>query len=73
MQEGGFYSAEDADSLPTHEDEDKREGAFYVWTHEEIESLLSKVVSDKDGILLSDLFCYHFNVKVDGNVSRNEV
>jgi uncharacterized protein len=39
--EGGFYSAEDADSLPQKEATEKREGAFYVWTHEEIERVLT--------------------------------
>jgi hypothetical protein len=34
--EGGFYSAEDADSLETADAKEKREGAFYVWTAEEI-------------------------------------
>src|SRR4029078_2712917 len=29
---GGFYSAEDADSLPQHDSTEKREGAFYVWS-----------------------------------------
>src|SRR5213079_1422857 len=37
--QGGFYSAEDADSLPPGADH-KREGAFYVWSDEEIGSLL---------------------------------
>jgi uncharacterized protein YyaL (SSP411 family) len=36
---GGFYSAEDADSEPL-EGEPKREGAFYVWTEEEVNVLL---------------------------------
>ena len=36
---GGFYSAEDADSEPL-EGEPKREGAFYVWSEEEVDALL---------------------------------
>lgn len=32
--EGGFYSAEDADSLPTEESDEKKEGAFYVWSYD---------------------------------------
>ncbi len=28
---GGFYSAEDADSLPAADAKEKKEGAFYVW------------------------------------------
>jgi uncharacterized protein YyaL (SSP411 family) len=41
---GGFYSAEDADSLPPEQagspDAHKSEGAFYIWSDEEIASLL---------------------------------
>jgi uncharacterized protein YyaL (SSP411 family) len=41
---GGFYSAEDADSIPPeHADEPsarKTEGAFYLWTADEIDRLL---------------------------------
>jgi uncharacterized protein YyaL (SSP411 family) len=39
--EGGFYSAEDADSLPATEATEKKEGAFYVWREEEISRALS--------------------------------
>ena len=38
--EGGFYSAEDADSLPTHDSNHKKEGAFCVWTDKELEDIL---------------------------------
>jgi uncharacterized protein YyaL (SSP411 family) len=37
--EGGFFSAEDADSLMPGGSE-KREGAFYVWSKEEIDEVL---------------------------------
>ena len=41
---GGFYSAEDADSVPPEEagqpDAHKKEGAFYLWTAAEIDELL---------------------------------
>jgi uncharacterized protein YyaL (SSP411 family) len=41
---GGFYSAEDADSVPPEEAGSpgarKMEGAFYIWSHAEIDSLL---------------------------------
>ncbi len=37
---GGFYSAEDADSLLEHGKKEHAEGAFYVWTNDEIEQLL---------------------------------
>jgi uncharacterized protein YyaL (SSP411 family) len=37
---GGFHSAEDADSLFEHGKSGHGEGAFYVWTEAEIDSLL---------------------------------
>lgn len=49
--EGGFYSAEDADS-------EGEEGKFYVWD----ESELRKIIGSD-----SDLFIKVFNVKSDGN------
>ncbi|MBT5717779.1 MAG: thioredoxin domain-containing protein [Opitutae bacterium] len=50
--EGGFYSAEDADS-------DGEEGKFYVWTQEEIERILGK----KDAALFLKLYRF----EKDGN------
>jgi uncharacterized protein YyaL (SSP411 family) len=41
-REGGFFSAEDADSLLEHDRPEHAEGAFYVWTASEIESTLGK-------------------------------
>jgi uncharacterized protein YyaL (SSP411 family) len=62
--EGGFYSAEDADSATdAAKPEDRREGAFYVWTQAEIEKTL--------GAPASDYFCYQFGVKPDGNVRED--
>lgn len=72
LKDGGYYSAEDADSLPTAEATAKQEGAFYVWTMEEIEAHLEKKIPDRD-LKLSDIFAYHFNVKEDGNVSQRQV
>lgn len=73
MQEGGFYSAEDADSYPTHGAPVKKEGAFYVWTAEEIRSILDKEISDEKNKRLYDIFCHHFNVKESGNVKKYQV
>ncbi len=50
--EGGFYSAEDADS-------EGIEGKFYVWTTDEVKAILG----DEDG----ELFCKVFNFSEDGN------
>ncbi len=49
--EGGFYSAEDADSEGV-------EGKFYVWTTDEIKEILSDD---------TDIFIKFFNVKEEGN------
>jgi uncharacterized protein YyaL (SSP411 family) len=40
--EGGFFSAEDADSLPKKDSAKKSEGAFYIWTHDEIREVLGE-------------------------------
>lgn len=59
---GGFYSAEDADSYPTHADNEKREGAYYVWTLKEFRTVLG----DRDG----NICARFYGVLADGNVAR---
>ena len=39
---GGLFSAEDADSKPEPKSDHKKEGAFCVWTHDELQNLLQK-------------------------------
>lgn len=73
LQEGGFYSAEDADSLPEPQASAKREGAFYVWPYKEVKTLLDKKIPGNDNVRFSDLICYHFNVKKEGNVRKAQV
>ena len=51
-EKGGFFSAEDADS-------DGQEGTFYLWSYDELDSLLSK--KDFDYILNV------FNITKKGN------
>jgi uncharacterized protein YyaL (SSP411 family) len=59
--EGGFYSAEDADSAIDPEDPKvKGEGAFYIWTAEEIRELVPQPAAD--------WFCYRYGVAEGGNV-----
>ncbi len=58
--EGGFYSAEDADSLLKHGSSQHAEGAFFVWTKEEIEALLPPEEAN--------FFCTHYGVVAEGNV-----
>ncbi|XP_054711085.1 spermatogenesis-associated protein 20-like [Uloborus diversus] len=64
---GGFYSAEDADSLPSASAARKKEGAFYVWTESEIREHLTETVPETN-LTLADVFCKFFNVEADGNV-----
>ena len=66
---GGFYSAEDADSLPKADSVHKKEGAFCVWTMEELENLLDERGSEINGNKRSELFAKYFNAKDGGNVS----
>ncbi|HEX8280693.1 MAG TPA: hypothetical protein VF551_04910, partial [Chthoniobacterales bacterium] len=52
--EGGFYSAEDADSLIEHGRPEHAEGAFYVWTEREIDDVLgadAKLFKDVYGVM----------------------
>lgn len=62
---GGFFSAEDADSVPPElaasgkDQVHKSEGAFYLWTKKEIDRVL--------GNDLAPLFAYRYGVHSDGN------
>ncbi|KAF2454493.1 Six-hairpin glycosidase-like protein [Lineolata rhizophorae] len=57
----GFFSAEDADSLYRPTDKEKREGAFYVWTLKEFQSILG----ERD----AEVCARYYNVLENGNVS----
>ena len=62
---GGFFSAEDADSYPSKGDNEKREGAYYVWSLKEFHDVLGK----QDG----DTCARFYGVTADGNVaSQND-
>ena len=60
--EGGFYSAEDADSPDPENPAHSGEGSFYIWRQTEIESVLG---TD------SAAFCKHFGVEAQGNVEQD--
>jgi len=55
--QGGFYSAEDADS-------EGREGAFYVWEPEQIKSIL-----DKDE---AEIFIAYYGITEEGNFEEDK-
>ncbi|RCH88557.1 Spermatoproteinsis-associated protein 20, partial [Rhizopus stolonifer] len=58
--QGGYYSAEDADSLPTQNASKKLEGAFCVWEMSELQEVL--------GLEKSRIFGVHYSCKEEGNV-----
>jgi uncharacterized protein YyaL (SSP411 family) len=58
--DGGFYSAEDADSLLRQGSSEHVEGAFFVWTKSEIKEALTPEAAA--------LFCSHYGVLANGNV-----
>jgi uncharacterized protein YyaL (SSP411 family) len=62
--DGGFYSAEDADSVidPSNPKE-KGEGAFYVWTADELKTGLAPEIYE--------LFAAHYGVEANGNVHQD--
>ncbi len=55
---GGFYSTEDADS-------EGEEGKFYVWTQEEVQSIL--------GTDAAEIFCYVYDVTEPGNFEGHNI
>jgi hypothetical protein len=62
--DGGFYSAEDADSvIDRAHPEEKGEGAFYIWTQSEIEAVAGQPAAE--------WICFRFGVEEHGNV-RND-
>lgn len=67
--QGGFYSAEDADSLPPEKfknmtsaedlSNEKTEGAFYLWRYQDVVELLGKEKAE--------IFDYYYGVEPRGN------
>ena len=73
LQDGGFYSAEDADSYPKIGDAHKKEGAFCVWEERDLRRLLVEEVPGNPGVSNADVFAHHFDVKPKGNVNPSQV
>jgi uncharacterized protein len=55
---GGFYSAEDADSLTSVGGKEKAEGAFYLWRKDEIDQALGEY---------AEVFDYQYGIEAEGN------
>ena len=60
---GGFYSAEDADSENPYSPGDHGEGAFYLWTQEELVEIL--------GTEAANIFNYSYGIMENGNVEQD--
>src|SRR5437588_1691444 len=56
--EGGFYSAEDADSLFEHGKPEHGEGVFYIWTEAEV----GEALGDD-----AEIFAFHYGIEENGN------
>ncbi|MFB6101312.1 MAG: thioredoxin domain-containing protein [Haloplanus sp.] len=74
--DGGFFSTLDAQSAPPASrrdggaDEDA-EGAFYVWTPEEVhDAVAGEPIEGVDGETAADLFCDRYGVDAGGNFER---
>jgi hypothetical protein len=62
--QGGFYSAEDADSMIDPSDpHHKGEGAFYIWSFAELSRLLGPARAEK--------FAHAYGVRPEGNVEND--
>jgi len=67
---GGFYSAEDADSIPDNPDQasfkearEKIEGAFYVWSRKELDNILEDDAAE--------IFSFHSGALPGGNAEHD--
>ncbi len=62
--DGGYYSAEDADSVP-HDapGAQKSEGAFYLWSEKELTALVGRE--------RAEMFSYMYGVKENGNAASD--
>jgi uncharacterized protein YyaL (SSP411 family) len=58
-EDGGFFSAQDADS-------EGEEGKFYLWSKKEISSII-------ENPLHLDIFCEYYNVSEGGNFEGNNI
>jgi uncharacterized protein YyaL (SSP411 family) len=75
--EEGFYATLDArSSPPENPDGEHEEGAFYVWTPEEIETAVSAYADeapvDAPDDRLADLFCERYGVDDAGNFEHGQ-
>ncbi|MBI5022503.1 MAG: thioredoxin domain-containing protein [Ignavibacteriales bacterium] len=65
-RDGGFYSAEDAESITDlTKPKEKEEGAFYVWAKSGIESII--------GTDNAEIFNYYFGVEDNGNALQDHL
>jgi len=62
--EGGFFSAIDAESVIDYSNSSmKKEGAYYLWKKDEVDKILTEEESN--------IFCFIYNIKKNGNINRS--
>ncbi|KAG6019309.1 hypothetical protein E4U41_003289, partial [Claviceps citrina] len=67
LANGGIASSEAADSSTRRGDKELKEGAYYLWTRREFDSVLDAAGQDKP---LSQVAAAHWDVRPDGNVDE---
>jgi hypothetical protein len=63
--QGGFYSALDAESYVAHDDHEKKEGAYYLWTPDEVRDVLG----EPDG----ETVCQIYDITPGGNFEGKSI
>lgn len=60
---GGFHASEDADSAPSADNPEHKEGAFYVWTASEFRTTI-------DDPTAASICAAYWNIRDNGNIDR---
>ncbi|KAG5994496.1 hypothetical protein E4U54_003065, partial [Claviceps lovelessii] len=67
LPHGGLACSEAADSFMRRDDADMKEGAYYLWTRREFDSIVNASGHDKQ---ISQVAAAHWDVREDGNVDE---
>lgn len=68
LPSGGLATSEAADSFMRRGDKEMREGAYYLWTRREFDSVVDASGQDKQ---ISQVAAAHWDVQEDGNVDED--
>ncbi|KAG5928522.1 hypothetical protein E4U42_000505 [Claviceps africana] len=67
LSHGGLACSEAADSIVRRDGTEKKEGAYYLWTRREFDSVINASDQDKQ---ISQVAAAHWDVREDGNVDE---